>query len=62
VHTLELTIAKNENGEHRVIFSGGSNDLIPPASHSERIEWLKNSFDSFCRQIQEIESIKKQSL
>ena len=56
--TTELSIKTDRDGEPEVVFSTDAKELVPPDHHSERIEWIRASFESFFQRVRELDSLR----
>jgi hypothetical protein len=56
VTSLGISLRGNYDGEHVVSFAP-SNDIVPPNSHVERLEWIRQSYERFLAKLLEKEQL-----
>lgn len=49
---------KDGNGEHVVSFAANVEELVPPVSHDERIEWVRASYQRFIAKVAELDALR----
>lgn len=55
---LAFGFEKDANGEHVVSFAAIVNELVPPMSHDERLEWVRASYLRFIDKVAEIDGLR----
>lgn len=53
--SLDLSIESDENGAYRISYATKTGELIPPNLHELRMEWIRNSFESFFQRVRELD-------
>jgi hypothetical protein len=56
---LDLTIETDRNGEHFVVFPRRYENLVTPELHEDKMNWIRNSYDTFFARVREFEALKK---
>lgn len=59
---LELGITFSERAGQPAVSYKPSAELSPPADYSDRIEWVRQSYERFIEKVLEIETIRGASL
>ncbi|HEY9787659.1 MAG TPA: hypothetical protein V6D17_19885 [Candidatus Obscuribacterales bacterium] len=59
---IELEIITGRDGKTKLYFRGSRDEILPPPTHDERMEWIRKSFNRFYAYVQDIEDLRSQAL
>lgn len=57
VRNLDLFIETDKNGEHFVVFPRRYENLVAPTMHSEKMAWIRDSFETFFKHVRELDAL-----
>lgn len=55
---LAFGFDKDKNGDHVVSFGAIVDELVPPLSHDERLEWVRASYLRFIDKVAELDALR----